>query len=341
MLAEKCPGTCSTIIVMTFPKKLAAGDTVRVIAPSLSLSIIGEDVRAIATKRLEALGLRVTFGEHVEEQDEWNSSSIESRIADLHAAFADPSVSAVFAVIGGSNCNQLIPHIDWDLVRSNPKVFIGFSDTTALQHAMLTKADLVTYSGPAYSTFGQKLHFDYTLDMFVKCLMRDEPFAVPAAAEWTDDEWYIDQDARTPITNEGPWVLREGTAEGTILGANLCTLQLLHGTEYMPDLAGSILFIEEDDTASYQGVDRDLESLLMQPGAQKIKGIVIGRFQKASNMTRANVERLIALRPQLAGIPVIANADFGHTSPIFTIPMGGSARISAQADGASIEIVAH
>lgn len=323
------------------PKKLAAGDTVRVIAPSLSLGIVSEEAQAIATKRLEDLGLKVTFGAHVNESDEFNSASIESRVADLHDAFTDPSVAGIFAVIGGSNCNQLLPHIDWERIRANPKAFIGYSDTTALQQATLVKADLMTYSGPAYSTFGQKLHFEYTLDMFVKCLMQEEAFTVPTAPAWSDDEWYIDQDARTLLPNEGPRVLSEGEAEGRILGGNLCTLQLLHGTQYMPDLAGSILFIEEDDAASYQGFDRDLESLLMQPGAKDIKGMVIGRFQKASGMTKERIERLAALRPQLGGIPVIADADFGHTSPMFTFPIGGTARIAAARGKASIEIIAH
>ncbi len=323
------------------PKKLTPGDMVRVIAPSQSLAIISADTRSIATKRLEDLGLKVTFGERVSEHDEHHSSSIESRIADLHAAFSDPEVAGIFTVIGGFNCNQLLKYIDWNLVGANPKAFTGYSDTTALQHAMLAKADLVTYSGPAYSTFGQKLHFDYTLDMFTKCLMQDQPFTVPTAPEWTDDEWYLDQDARMPIKSDGPWVLQDGEAEGHILGGNLGTHRLLHGTEYMPALAGSILFIEDDAAANYNDFDRNFEALLMQPGADKIRGIVIGRFQKASGMTKERVERVIALRPQLAGIPVIANADFGHTSPIFTFPIGGSAKISAQGVSSSMVITAH
>ncbi len=164
--------------MLTIPQKLKYGDLIRVIAPSSSLGIIAPDCRAIATKRLEDLGLKVTFGAHAEEMDEMKSSSIPSRIADLHEAFADPTIKAVFAVIGGSNVNQILRYIDWDVIRKNPKIFIGYSDTTALQNAILAKADLATYSGPVYSTFGQKLHFDYTLDYFKKCLMSEGPYEI-------------------------------------------------------------------------------------------------------------------------------------------------------------------
>lgn len=177
--------------MVIIPAKLQKGDTVRIIAPSCSLALISNEAQEIATRRLKSLGLIVTFGEHVKEEDEFISSSIASRVADLHMAFADPEVKAIFSVIGGFNCNQLLPHIDWNLIKNNPKVFIGYSDTTALQNAMLAQANLVTYSGPAYSTFGQKLHFDYTFEYFKQCLFETSPFSVIPSREWTDDAWYI------------------------------------------------------------------------------------------------------------------------------------------------------
>lgn len=314
----------------TIPKKLESGDTIRVIAPSLSMGIIAPDNRAIANERLRQLGLTITFGAHVEEIDEMKSSSIASRVADLHEAFADPKVKGVFAVIGGFNVNQLLRYIDWDSIRKNPKMFIGYSDTTALQNAILAKADLATYSGPAYSTFGQKLHFEYTLDYFKKCLMSEAPYTIEPAKEWTDDTWYLDQDKRVPIPNDGWWPLAEGQAEGTVIGGNLCTFNLLQGTEFFPDLSNSILFIEDDAETDYIHFDRDLESLLSVPSARSIRGIVIGRFQKKSEMTREKLERLIAIRPYLARIPIVANADFGHTSPIITFPIGGEARLTVK-----------
>jgi muramoyltetrapeptide carboxypeptidase len=313
----------------TIPKKLKPGDVIRVIAPSSSMGIIAPDVRAIATKRLENLGLKVTFGAHVEEMDETRSSSIASRIADLHDAFADPKVKAVFVVIGGFNANQILRYIDWDVIRKNPKIFIGYSDTTALQNAILTRTNLVTYSGPAYSTLGQKLYTDYTLEYFKKCLMSEAPYEIIPTPQWTNDQWYLDQDNRTLITNEGPWLIAEGEAQGNIMGGNLCTLNLLQGTEYFPDLSNTILFLEDDEEADYNHFDRDLESLLSVPSAKTIRGIVFGRFEKKSAMTKEKIMRLIAIRPYLKNIPIVADVDFGHTNPMATFPLGGEVKLKA------------
>lgn len=323
------------------PNKLQKGDVARIIAPSHSLAIISNEVRKIATGRLESLGLVVTFGQHGEEKDEFTSSSIASRVADLQAAFTDPKVKAIFCVIGGFNCNQLLSHLDWELIRSNPKIFIGYSDITALQNAMLARANLVTYSGPVYSTFGQKLYFDYTLEYFRKCLFETTPFRAIPAKEWTDDAWYLNQDDRHPIPNDGYWALSPGEAEGVIIGGNLSTLQLLQGTPYFPAVKDIILFIEDDEESQYHHFDRLFESLLQAMPVECIRGIVLGRFQRKSAITREHLETLVRVRPQLAGIPIIANADFGHTSPIITFPIGGLARIVAREDKAEIAILRH
>ncbi|MCX6741112.1 MAG: LD-carboxypeptidase, partial [Candidatus Parcubacteria bacterium] len=105
-----------------FPKKLKAGDLIRVVAPSQSLAIISEDTRNIARQRFQELNLRVSFGRNIEEKDEAFSSSIESRVKDLHEAFADQAVKGIFSVIGGFNCNQLLPYLDWNLIKKNPKI---------------------------------------------------------------------------------------------------------------------------------------------------------------------------------------------------------------------------
>jgi len=267
------------------PSKLKQGDVVRVIAPSRSLQLIGEETKRIANERFDEMGLTLSFGKHVSETDDFASSSIESRIEDLHDAFSDKSVKAILTVIGGFNSNQLFRYIDWNLIRMNPKIFCGYSDITALNNAIYAKTGLVTYSGPHYSTFGQKLHFDYSLEYFNKCLLSDEQFEVKSSKEWTDDPWYLEQDKREPILNNGFYIIHEGKAEGTIIGANLCTFNLLHGTEYMPSPENSILFIEDDYESVPHTFDRDLQSLIHQPGFEEVEGIVIGRFQKTSKMT--------------------------------------------------------
>lgn len=327
----------------TVPSKLRSGDTVRIIAPSRSLSIIGEEVRRIAEQRFAELGLHLSYGEHVAEHDAFGSASIESRLADVHAAFADAEVAGVLTVIGGFNSNQLLPRIDWDLIRANPKILCGYSDITALQNAILARADLVTYSGPHWSTFGMQHHFEPTRDAFVDCLFRDEPFDLRPSDQWSDDEWYLDQRNRRLEPNEGWWPLANGRASARLVGGNLCTLSLLQGTQYMPPLDGTVLFLEDDCESKPHHFDRHLTSLLQQPNAEGVRGLLIGRFQRQSGMTRELLEQIVRTKPRLDGLPVIANLDFGHTDPLITLPVGGDVEVDVDAKSAeaAIRIVWH
>ena len=324
-----------------FPNKLKSGDEVRIIAPSRSLAIITPESRKIANKRFGDLGLKLSFGKHIEEMDDFASSSIESRIEDLHEAFRDKNVKAILTVVGGFNSNQILRYIDWYLIKENPKIFCGFSDITALNNAIFAKTGLVTYSGPHYSTFGQKLYFDYTLDYFKKCLITNEPFEIKPSESWSDDELYKNQDNRKLIPNNGWLVINEGKAEGTILGANLCTFNLLQGTEYMPSLKNSILFLEDDETSKSYDFDRNLQSLIHLPDFGGVRGIVIGRFQKASKMTNDLLIQIVKTKKELDNIPVVANVDFGHADPKITFPIGGIAKINVDKSKSIIEIEKH
>lgn len=312
------------------PNKLQPGDGIRIIAPSRSMSILSDEVKSIANRKLSAFGFKVTFGRHVDEVDITVSPSIESRIEDLHDAFRDKNVKGILTVIGGFNCNQLLDYIDWDLIKNNPKVFCGYSDITALNNAIYAKTGLVTYLGPHYSTFGKKYDNEYTEKYFKKCLMQNEPFEILSSKRWDDRRWYSDQEDRTSFENAGMYVINEGEAEGTIIGGNLCTLGLLRGTQYMPDFADSILFIEDDDYAGTPvEFDRNLQALIHQPGFNKVRGIVIGRFQIVSKSSKEDLIHIIKTKRELNNIPVIANADFGHTDPKITFPIGGKAIINA------------
>lgn len=324
-----------------FPKKLQKGDLVRVITPASSLAIISEENRRLANERFLELGLRLSFGKNVEEIDEFNSSSIASRVEDFHDAFRDPEVKAVFAVIGGFNSNQLLRYIDWELVKNNPKIFCGYSDITALNNALLAQTGLVNYSGPAYATFGEKKGFDYTLEYFKKCLLSEDAYEIVPSEEWSDDHWYMNQENRKFIKNEGPFIINEGTAQGTIIGANLCTLNLLQGTEYFPDLNNSILFLEDDEDTRSVLFERDLQSLLHQPGFAGVKGLVIGRFQQKSGISRDMLTKIIKTKKELDTIPVVADIDFGHTQSMITFPIGGEVSLSVDGRVTKIEMLKH
>lgn len=324
-----------------YAEKLKIGDEVRVIAPSRSMAILSTELKDIANKRFEELGLNLTFGKHAMEKDDFVSSSIESRIEDLHDAFKDKNVKAIITVIGGHNSNQLLKFIDWELIRDNPKIFCGFSDITALNNSIYAKTGLVTYSGPHYSTFGQKLYFDYTLDYFKKCLMSNESFEIKPSDSWSDDVWYANQNDRKLIKNNGWLVINEGKAKGTIVGANLCTFNLLQGTKYMPSFDNSILFLEDDGVTNPSTFDRDLQSLIHLPDFNNVKGIVIGRFQNVSKVENNLLLQIIKNKKDLNNIPVVANVDFGHTDPKITFPIGGTVDLDISTSNPKIVILEH
>ncbi len=233
------------------------------------------------------------------------------------------------SMIGGFNSNELLPHLDWDLIRANPKVLCGFSDITALQNAIHAHTGLVTYSGPHYSSFAMRDHNEDTVAWFADCLMSDQPLRLRPAATWTDDEWWADQDTRNPRPNAGWWVLREGRGAGTILGGNLCTFNLLQGTPHMPAADRWVLFIEDDYDSRPHHFARNLTSLLQAVPPEQVSALLIGRFQAASEMTRPLLTDIVSRQPLRTGTAVVANLDFGHTSPLFTFPVGGSADVVA------------
>jgi len=307
----------------------------------LAMPWLNEELQKIAIKRLEELGLKVSFSEHVNEIDEFNSSTIKKRVDDLHEAFKDKSIKLIITVIGGFNSNQLLRYLDYDLIKNNPKILCGYSDITALANAIYAKTGLVTYSGLHFFSFGEKRGFDYSLDYFKKCLFSDESFEVLPSKEWSDDLWANDQENREFMKNDGFWIINEGEASGKIIGGNLCTLQLLHGTEYIPNIKGSILFLEDDYEAHVATIDRDIQSIIHQPEFKKVQGIVIGRFQKATKMTKELLTKIIKTKKELNHLPVIANVDFGHTNPMITFPIGGTAKLLAKNKKAKLEIVKH
>ncbi|HEX5850219.1 MAG TPA: S66 peptidase family protein [Rubrobacter sp.] len=323
------------------PAKLRPGDEVRVVSPAVSLGFIPEEQRTMARERFEALGFRVSFSSNVEVLDRFDSSPVEVRVSDLHEAFSDPEVRGVFTTLGGYNSNQLLDYLDYELIGANPKVLCGFSDITALATAIHARTGLVTYSGPHFTTFAMKRGIEYTTEFLERCLMREEPFEVPPADHWSDDPWYEDQEARDFVPNPGYEVIHEGEAGGRLLGGNLGTLALLFGTPYMPDLEGAVLLLEDDEEESAFTFDRHLQSLIHQPGFTGVRGLVIGRFQRASEMDLDTLKAIIGSKRELDRLPVVANASFGHTSPQFTFPIGGYGTLRAENGRVELRIDEH
>lgn len=306
--------------------KLKLGDEVRVIAPSRNLTEVRQDVHHHAIDFWKNEGFHLTFSKNSREVGKFHSSSIASRVEDIHEAFCDPNVKMVITCLGGFNANQLLRHLDYDLIAKHPKILCGFSDITALHNAIYAQTGLVTYHGPHYGTFAFKQEAEYTCKAFFDCVMSDAPIVTTpskAAAKY--------------------YTIQEGACEGTIIGGNLCTLNLLQGTPYMPNIRNKVLFLEDDnimgDYFCYE-FDRNLESLLQIEGADTIKGIVFGRFDDSCGLTVQTIADIIQDKiPK--NIPVVFGVDFGHVFPTITFPIGGTVSIQANRNVAKIIIVNH
>ena len=306
--------------------KLKPGDEVRVIAPSRNLTEVRQDVHHHAVDFWKQEGFQLTFSKNCRETDPYHSSSIASRVEDLHEAFLDPNVKMVITCLGGFNANQILRHLDYDLIAKHPKILCGFSDITAILNAIYAKTGLVTYHGPHYGSFAFDQEAEYTRKAFFDCVMKDAPIS------------------SSPSEAAGKYAtLQEGACEGTIIGGNLCTLNLLQGTPYMPDISNKVLFLEDDNIMGpyfpYE-FDRNLESFMQTNGADTIKGIVFGRFEESCGLTAQRITDIIQGKvPE--NIPVIFGADFGHVFPMITFPIGGTVRITASKDSAAFQIIAH
>lgn len=323
------------------PPKPKGNKHIRVIAPARSLNIIIENIRNAAIDRLQKAGFKISFGQNVMEQDDFFSSSIESRLEDLHDAFRDRDVNIVLTAIGGYNSNQLLRYIDYDLIASNPKILCGFSDITVLSNAILAKSGMITYCGPHFSSWGMKYGFEYSSKYFLKNILSATTFMISPSDQWSDDPWYMNQEKRNFINNEDYWILNDGNATGRIVGGHARGLSALQGTEYWPGFNNSILILEEDEETNPFEFDRLLQSFIHQPDFTNIKGILIGRFQKKTNMSKRLLKKIVSSKTELNNMPVIANVDVGHTTPIATFPIGGTIKITTLKDKVKLHIIRH
>ena len=316
------------------PEKINAGDEIRVIAPARSASDIDKVVLARAQEALESLSLRVSFSQYAFSRSQRGCPTDAEKVDDLHAAFLDPNVKGILAAIGGFNSNQLLERIDWDIIRANPKIFAGFSDITVLNHAILAKTGLATFATPNFYCFGLPPESNYSLEYFRRCLFAGQPetYKVRASKEFYDYAWdYDEKSPRSKIVNGGMKIIQPGQASGTLLGGNLCSLNLLNGTEYFPCVEGDIILCLEDD--SYDSIpetyERNLQSLIQQPYFRQIKAILFGRFQRESIAANDSLAAIISSKKIGSNIPIVSNLDFGHTDPKFSYKIGGWASVEA------------
>lgn len=306
---------------MTVPV-LRPGGHLRVIAPSRSAAIVSPWLERSAVAGLQRLGFVTSFAAGARETGFLHTAPSRTRVRDVHDAFADDAVDGILSVVGGSRCVDLLPHLDWGLLAAHPKPLCGYSDVTTLLNAVYTRAGFVTFSGPHMSSFA--MGDDYQESTFTAVLSGQRVDLGPSPT-LSDEPWYLSDTARAVRSNPGWLPLRSGQARGTLLGGNLSCFLLLLASEYAPSLDRTILLLEDTEAMSVWQIRRALVTLSQHPGFSGVQGILLGRFQRGSGLTRdVLVELADSLPDQLRRIPILAEIDTGHTQPIATFPVGGT-----------------
>lgn len=316
---------------MTFtpfaPPKLKTGDHIRILSPSSSVARIGGfEQNLIAKERLEILGFKVSFSDNYSENDIFGSASIKSRVDDIHEAFADNSVQAILATIGGFNSNELLPYLDYELIKNNPKIFCGYSDTTAVLTAIFAKTGMMTYYGASYSSFKMNELQDYQTACWLDAMTKSA-YELRPSQYWSSDEWFLPNAKRDFFDTE--WkVHTHGCATGRAIGGNLATFPLLNGTPFAPDLTtlgDYVLFLEGSESHDYMNIARQLTATLQAYPTPK--AVLFGRFPKECRLTDECWQAILAKHPILSQVPVLYDLDFAHTQPLFSFTLGASVAV--------------
>ncbi|MFJ5772195.1 S66 peptidase family protein [Psychrobacillus sp. NPDC093180] len=327
------------------PKMLQPGDKVATI--SLSWGGAGEpDLKwryEQGVERLEKVfGLEVISMPNSLKGADYLYENPKARAEDLMNAFKDPTIKGIISNIGGSESIRLLPYIDFDIIRSNPKVFIGYSDTT-VTHLFCHKAGISSFYGPAIlMDFAENVEMhEYTVEALKKTLFTNEVIGeVKPAAEWTSDrlEWVVENKntKRDMYPNSGYELLQgNGVVQGTLIGGCIEVLEFAKGTALWPNDAywkDSILFFE---TSEEMPEPTYIEYWLRNYGAQgilqKAKGIIFGKPLKEKYYEEYKESILKIMKElDLTNLPILYNLNFGHTEPKFVLPYGALAEIDSE-----------
>ena len=321
-LAASLSGLSKSVVAATSrtqslikPPRLRSGDWVGLVAPG---GVVDDALIEKCVKNLEAFGMRVKVSANIRAARGGYAGTVAQRVGDLHEMFLDKDVKAIWAARGGSGCIQLLPAINYSLIRQHPKILIGYSDITALLLAIYRHAGLVTFHGPVASS----IFSDYSAAHLKAVLMEPQPrFNINMSSQNAEKALQEPQFTRRTI--------REGAAIGRLVGGNLSVLSALIGTPYAAELRNCLLFLEEIGEAPYR-VDRMLTQLSQSGGLKNIAGAMLGVFQKSvatdqePSLTLAEVldDHFAKLKT-----PSVYGFSFGHIAQQFTIPIGVRARL--------------
>jgi muramoyltetrapeptide carboxypeptidase len=302
-------------------RRLKAGDTVGLVAPA---SAIYQDVEVdIARESLEGLGLKVEIGQHLRDKHGYLAGSDKARAEDINKFFKDDDIAGVIAIRGGWGSARLLPHLDFDEIRKNPKVLLGYSDITALHNAIHARTGLVTFHGPV----GLGRWDAWSVDWLKRVLFNAEAVTMANKKDLSDRNSLTQVDNRTRT-------ITPGKARGKMLGGNLTVLTAILGSPYVPDYTGSILFLEDVQESLYR-VDRMLTSLKLAGVLDKVKGVVFGTCSQCGpgndNYAALTMEQILADHIKTLGVPAWQGAMIGHDTPQWTVPFGLEVEIDATA----------
>ncbi|MBQ5695031.1 MAG: LD-carboxypeptidase [Clostridium sp.] len=296
---------------MIRPKPLKKGDTVAIIAPA---SPADKNLIDSCINSLENLGLNVVVGKSCTSEYGFLSGTDDIRANDINSMFANKSINGIFAIRGGYGCARLLNLIDFNLIKKNPKVFIGYSDITALHIAINQKSKLITYHGPMVSTELIKGLDEYSFNYYNKFLFCN------------DNMIELCNPIENPIKTINP-----GVAEGKLIGGNLSLICSSLGTKYEINTKNKILFLEEVGEVPYK-VDRMLTHLKQSGKLKDANGIILGAFtdcvapkdKKSLSLDDIFNEIILPLKK-----PTIYNLACGHCLPTLTLPLGAKIRLDA------------
>lgn len=324
---------------------LEKGDMVGLISPSAPMAGLVPHRVEKAVNALEEMGLRTRITQNALKITDYTAGSPKERADDINDCFKDKNIKAIISFIGGNHSNQTLKYIDFNLVKENPKIFLGYSDATVLHFAFLTQASLVTFYGPAALTqFAENPQIlSYTREYLEKTLFAsNEKITIQPSMEWTDEilDWFEKEDLKRPRTmkkNNGWQWLKKGAAEGPILGGCISSMLHLMGTKYWPDFSGAILFWEIPESSadftkgrSLEDIDAYLTDLELSGVFKQIKGMIIGRAFGYTDEQIVKLVELIKQRTSDYAFPILYNVDIGHTDPMITVPLGINAKIDSE-----------
>ena len=276
------------------PKKLTKGDTIAVIAPSGPVLDKAPILRACSF--FENCGYNIIFSKHVFEQDRYLSASDAARLEDIHWAFSNPKIDTIICARGGYGALRLVEQINYDLIRSNPKNFCGYSDITVLSAMFLKKAGLITYSSPMIKgDFGAEKQDEYTINSFFNALSNNK------------------------IELTGAKIYKQGVAKGITFGGNLASIVSLAGIDFIPD--NDFIFFAEDLNEPVYKIDKMFTQLLnIKKFRDNIKGLVLGKFLDTGYPEQ--LEYLFSEIANTLNIPTVGGFNISHEDTKDTIPYG-------------------